>query len=563
VTTYLGHTSVSTLAWLDGGAFNVQAFGAVGDGSTDDTVAIQAAITAAMAVGTGGGTVTFPGGRDYRITAALTVTGACTLMSTDGKARLVMDTVDTPAFSVSASNVQFVGLSIRGKQSASFTDDETAIRILGTSAASPVTNVEVRECTFSRWGAYGIYAEWLTDFAFCDNVMSDIAYGGIMVLSALRGTISRNQITDIAPGTSGNAYGISLTRRGDQTSLVTYPRSADIVVSDNVVRDVPLWHGYDTHAGQRCVFSGNIAYNCKRGIAVGSATDSAGDYTIAPLDVSVVNNILDSGLSDGTAAEGITFSGTSDGGAAGAQVEYATGVVSGNVVRGYGDKTNDSSGAISTYTTRGLVIANNTIIEPSPFGVMLYQDNDGFALSGNVAVDPWSNTVTNAALANLRVSYNYGTAAGNTLARGSKSATYFCVRGISVEAQTGNRVTFGANDFVMAEGNAIVADAGRAQFIAASGWGSDVGNAGATLTWGTDPENQLWSTALTADRTVTLATTTTVGGIPPIGAQFHCRRTGAGAFNLIVNGVNIVQNEWITCRWNGSAWVTYAKGPLV
>lgn len=42
--------------------FNVRDFGAVGDGATDDTEAIQAAIDAAEAAG--GGTVYFPAG-DY------------------------------------------------------------------------------------------------------------------------------------------------------------------------------------------------------------------------------------------------------------------------------------------------------------------------------------------------------------------------------------------------------------------------------------------------------------------------------------------------------------------
>lgn len=55
--------------------FNVKAYGAVGDGSANDTTAILAAIAAAIAVG---GIVWFPAGV-YKITSTLNLTGAVTL----------------------------------------------------------------------------------------------------------------------------------------------------------------------------------------------------------------------------------------------------------------------------------------------------------------------------------------------------------------------------------------------------------------------------------------------------------------------------------------------------
>lgn len=65
-------TSLSTvLAGLTGVVFNVKSptYGAIGNGTTDDTAAVQAAITAAAVAG---GTVLFPAGT-YRCTAALTL----------------------------------------------------------------------------------------------------------------------------------------------------------------------------------------------------------------------------------------------------------------------------------------------------------------------------------------------------------------------------------------------------------------------------------------------------------------------------------------------------------
>lgn len=63
---------VSQTAW-----YNVRQYGAVGNGSADDTAAIQAAMNACAAGG--GGTVYFPGGSAYKITSALTWTSTAPL----------------------------------------------------------------------------------------------------------------------------------------------------------------------------------------------------------------------------------------------------------------------------------------------------------------------------------------------------------------------------------------------------------------------------------------------------------------------------------------------------
>ena len=70
MTTYLGFASTSTAAYLDGQAVNVKAppYNAKGDGTTDDTAAIQAAITAVAS----GGTIFLPAGT-YKVTATLTL----------------------------------------------------------------------------------------------------------------------------------------------------------------------------------------------------------------------------------------------------------------------------------------------------------------------------------------------------------------------------------------------------------------------------------------------------------------------------------------------------------
>lgn len=103
------------------GWFNVKTYGATGDGSTDDTAAIKAAIDAAEANGNGS-RVYFPiGSSFYRVTDTLTVTAALTLMGPGngegpGSAEIRMETADTTLFSLNddADRAVFEGLYLTG-----------------------------------------------------------------------------------------------------------------------------------------------------------------------------------------------------------------------------------------------------------------------------------------------------------------------------------------------------------------------------------------------------------------------------------------------------------------
>lgn len=89
---------------------------------------------------------------------------------------------------------------------------------------------------------------------------------------------------------------------------------------------------------------------------------------------------------------------------------------------------------------------------------------------------------------------------------------------------------------------------------------ADKGNADATLTPGTSEHTNLWATTLTADRTVTLATSNVQAG-----ARFRIVRTAAGAFNLNVGTgplKALAASEWCDVEYNGSAWLLTAFGSL-
>lgn len=113
-------TLQSAIAGLSGVFVNVQdsAYGATGDGSTDDTTAIAAALTAAA---TGGGAVYFPPGT-YRITSSLAPAATVSLMGAGpGASVITMDDSGTDVITLAASVTygfqRIAGLRIASAQS--------------------------------------------------------------------------------------------------------------------------------------------------------------------------------------------------------------------------------------------------------------------------------------------------------------------------------------------------------------------------------------------------------------------------------------------------------------
>ena len=89
---------------------------------------------------------------------------------------------------------------------------------------------------------------------------------------------------------------------------------------------------------------------------------------------------------------------------------------------------------------------------------------------------------------------------------------------------------------------------------------TSVGNAAATLTPGTSAPTQRWNSPLTADRAVTLAAGDN-------GAKFRIVRTAAatGAFNLDVGTgplKSLTPGTWCDVEFNGSSWFLTASGTL-
>lgn len=247
---------------------NIQMFGAVGDGVTDDTIAIQAAITATPV---GGKCIVLPTTGGYKLTATLVIDHAMTLEGIDNASLSWASAVSgTAGISVSASDVTIAQLTLTGRGNTSQVDGEIAIGInvgVGGTWAAALQRIFVTNVTITSWGDSAILGIYLIDFHFDYCTISHMGYHAIAVESGMYGTICHNRITDISPGKSGNAYGVIITRIST-ASLATNPVSESISCSWNIIDSVPLWEGLDTHAGKHLEFISNRISNCMVGIVI-------------------------------------------------------------------------------------------------------------------------------------------------------------------------------------------------------------------------------------------------------------------------------------------------------
>lgn len=419
----------------------------------DQTTAINTVLAS-------GGTIIV--GDRYRVDGQLNISSATTLeFSSRGEFYSSAGTSAQKMIRVTASDVHLIGSGkITGPQYAAAAN-QTLVSFEGTNGSSPLTNVSVKGLTLSQSGKYGILATYVKGFAFDRNTVKNCCYTGIGVLSGINGSIDKNVVENITQTGYSNSYGI-FTSRNEVDLSANDPRSESISICTNRVIDVPGWDGINTHAGKTHTISNNVVINCAKPIELVAGQITGGVEALAPLDMTVSGNVITSTVSNGTRAGGIMLvgaDGVGAGGGVGNPAEYATGSITGNIVRGHGDEDSSINAAILLYYTKGVTIEGNVIIEPSPTGIGLYHTNIGFTCIGNTIIDPWTTAGATCAAINCVSSYNVGNISGNNLKLNGKSATLVAHRGISIADFSTNIVSLGSND--MSDATTALRDTGH------------------------------------------------------------------------------------------------------
>jgi hypothetical protein len=425
--------------------------GAKGDGVTDDTAAIQTAINQTPF----GGDLCFPAPQKfYKISKTLSVPQSIFLR---GKKSAIVQTVPGQGgFAVAGSVVSIRGLILQGPQFTTQTFAEQAISAVGANAQSPLFCIDVCENIISGWGMYGIYAQYVNMFGFDDNDISNVNYAGIIGLSIATGCIDDNEVSNVVA--TPNAYGISITRTERAVNeLISDPLSKNIVVARNKVSNVNSWEGISTHGGQAIRFVGNDIQNCNRGINVGPCNNAKGISTYAPKNCVVIDNAMDSGVTDGSAVYGITVSGASA--VLGTLVDGAENCkVWNNEICNYGNQAANLGMAMYLVSTKNVSVRKNNFFQPSPVGVGLYYNNFGFEVVENKFIDPWSLVQGGVCGVKVMSDYNVGHVDLNRYLRGTKAATNVLLYGLFVNDFPHNKVFLGKD---YSEAGTAVYDPGK------------------------------------------------------------------------------------------------------
>jgi hypothetical protein len=255
----------------------VTAYGAKGDGTTDDTAAIQAAITAAPT----GATVFVPSGT-YKLTSSLTISNAVTL----DLGRAVLNSSAANCIVVSASNVRIQGGTLNMLT--------TGATQFGINPSGTVSNLVVDRVAINgtatvsdaQTGFGNNSGQTLSGIRITNNTLAGLMVG-ISLNANLSGSITDalvegNRITNTVGTNSGQGYGIHHANGSGNPSLVR--------IIGNYIEGSQRHDIYQA-AGSGVSIVGNHTLNHRAGVCAGVDRPS---ITIGrSSDVIVADNVVE------------------------------------------------------------------------------------------------------------------------------------------------------------------------------------------------------------------------------------------------------------------------------
>jgi hypothetical protein len=292
--------------------------------------------------------------------ATITATGAFTILE------------------VSAQSVRHEALAVVGSGSSPYSGSAHGVHVTGD-------DYRAVDCSITAIPGSGLWADDCDDLLLERVRITDFHYAGVMMLGVVGARIVWCDIRD-AVGSGTDSYGVAASMDANAGGR----RSEHMYIAHNRISGIP-WEGLDTHGGRDIRFHANDLSDVGLGVAaVGARTGDV--YTHAPQDVQITGNRITQQNTSRYVSDGIRLVGCATGGAV---TEYATGRISGNIVRGFGAPDRANSGAVTTYNSWLVRISDNEMDTPAGQGILLQANTQYANVTGNVVVDPWSSTAAN------------------------------------------------------------------------------------------------------------------------------------------------------------------------
>lgn len=434
---YVGAAELSSLLESDKfGIVSVKTYGAVGDGVTDDATAIQNAINASG--NSGGGIVYFPAGT-YLVGTSLSWTFDGIQLIGDGIDVTIIRDITTlgayPIISLTGTSGDYIknttirNLTIRNgtATTATYTNNKNGINLQYVDGFT-LFEVKITEIQ----GTYGLRTKYSKNIKVNNCIFYRVTYSGMTVLIECENIWVQGCTFDTATSTAtSNTY---LFSTGGETLEEGTFSVKNLWIKDNVFMNNPRWEGIDSHGVENCIISGNYIFNCRIGIMLGLSAGYWSNPVLKNCFVSQNTIIRGTGEDDHF---GIVITGDLDSN----HLYMAENIiVKENKVSGFGGSASVTTGSITLYNVKDIVVENNCIDDFAQSAITCYYNVWNAKITNNQVIDcrgGASSTITSAIQLNSVGLINI-VIDGNVLepTSNSKAAKYFIRSGASTYAFT-------------------------------------------------------------------------------------------------------------------------------
>lgn len=245
-------------------------FGALGNGTTDDTSALQA-WAASISAGKGRGSL---GGRTYRTTASISLgndtyiegpgtiayEGTGNALVFTGKSRITLKN-----FTLTGNAV--VGVFTSGNMGMFAQDLTVGVGVLTINYSD---DIHIEGLNISGFADTAIYGGWWHRAKIINNTFGAVGFSHVTVLSPEDILIDGNILSNLSVGSGFNGVSVFVSRSATSPmlSLTDSPKPKRVKINGNSFSNILTHTAIDAHSGEDMTISGNITRLVQKGINI-------------------------------------------------------------------------------------------------------------------------------------------------------------------------------------------------------------------------------------------------------------------------------------------------------